>query len=68
MFDSTCSHCKFSESVGGGDFECHFNAPLPRYDRRESTYWPIVHRSDWCGKFEITIAAPAVTNGERDNG
>jgi hypothetical protein len=57
-----CGDCKFAQGDGRGDLECHFNAPPPRHDMRDRTYWPYVDSADWCGQF---AEAPAISNGER---
>lgn len=54
MDNKCCENCRFSRPdpwvTSDDELTCHFDPPIGISELR-GTMWPIVRKTDWCGKY-----------------
>ena len=63
MGQAVCNACAFYEdhtadaaSKENGAGLCRANPPVNQVDEETRGLWPVVKKTDWCGKFATTFA------------
>lgn len=64
MSKAACNACAFYEDHIANSAQdlsdaglCRANPPVNQTDADSRGYWPVVQRTDWCGKFATAFAA-----------
>ena len=51
-----CSNCKFFiQSFSHKELElgeCRYNPPVLIFEEMQAGFWPVISKTDWCGKYE----------------